>query len=280
MVVVVTGANGQVGKAIQKAAETISGITFVFADAARLDITQAENCLDFFDKHKPNFCINTAAYTAVDAAEANADSAFAVNVIGVKNLVQACSKHQTTLIQLSTDFVFDGQKTVPYLEDDIPNPQSVYGKTKLEGEAEAKKWEKHFIIRTSWVYSEFGKNFMKTMLSLAAIHKNIRVVNDQIGSPTHANCLAQALLHIIQNEAAATQFGTYHFSNQGSCSWYTFAKEIFQHNHTQIELIPIPTSDYPTPAKRPHYSVLDTTKFSTTFGLPIKSWQQALLQSE
>ncbi len=279
MVVVVTGANGQVGQAIQKLSEKTTGITFVFADSSSLDITNAENCLNFFERYKPDYCINTAAYTAVDLAESNQEKAYEVNVLGVRNIVQACKKHQTSLIHLSTDFVFDGIKNVPYSENDIPNPQSTYGKTKLGGEAEAKKWEKHFIIRTSWVYSEYGKNFMKTMLNLATTHKTIRVVNDQIGSPTNANCLAQALLHIIQSKTAATQFGTYHFANQESCSWYSFAKEIFLLTQTQVDLLPIPTTDYPTPAIRPHYSVLDTGKFTTTFGLPIKTWQQALLQS-
>lgn len=279
MVVLVTGANGQVGQAIQKLSEKTTGITFVFADSSSLDITNAENCLNFFERYKPDYCINTAAYTAVDLAESNQEKAYEVNVLGVRNIVQACKKHQTSLIHLSTDFVFDGIKNVPYSENDIPNPQSTYGKTKLGGEAEAKKWEKHFIIRTSWVYSEYGKNFMKTMLNLATTHKTIRVVNDQIGSPTNANCLAQALLHIIQSKTAATQFGTYHFANQESCSWYSFAKEIFLLTQTQVDLLPIPTTDYPTPAIRPHYSVLDTAKFTTTFGLPIKTWQQALLQS-
>lgn len=277
MVVVVTGANGQLGQAIQKLSEHSTGITFVFADSNMLDITNAENCQDFFAKHQPDFCINTAAYTAVDLAETNQEKAFEVNVIGVRNIVQACRKNQSTLIHLSTDFVFDGQKHTPYTENDSPNPQSVYGKTKLQGEDEVKKWEKHYIIRTSWVYSGFGKNFMKTMLNLAATHKTIRVVNDQIGSPTNANCLAKALLHILQTKSNKNIFGTYNFSNYGSCSWYDFAKEIFKHNNSQVELLPIPTTSYPTPAQRPNYSVLDTTKFKTTFGFEIKSWQESLL---
>lgn len=276
MVIVVTGANGQLGQAIKKISEDFSEVSFVFADSEMLDITNTKSCLDFFDQHKPNYCINTAAYTAVDLAETEQEKAYEVNVVGVRNLAKASEKHQSILIHLSTDFVFDGAKNSPYTEDDITNPQSVYGKTKLEGEKEAQKYDRHYIIRTSWVYSEFGKNFKKTMLNLSKSHPTIRVVNNQIGSPTNANCLARAILQIIAKDNPAQHFGLYHFSNEGSCSWYEFAKKIFELNKITVDVIPIPTSSYPTAAQRPKYSVLDTTKIKTIFNIQPKSWEEAL----
>ncbi len=277
MVVLVTGANGQLGQAIKKISEDFSEISFVFADSEMLDITNTKNCLDFFDQHKPNYCINTAAYTAVDLAETEQEKAYSVNVIGVKNLAESCKKHLTTLIHISTDFVFDGEKDFPYTEEDIPNPKSVYGKTKLEGEQEIQAiLDKYYIIRTSWVYSEFGKNFKKTMLNLSKSHPTIRIVNDQIGSPTNANCLARAILQIIAKDNPAQHFGLYHFSNEGSCSWYEFAKKIFELNKITVNVVPVPTSSYPTAAQRPKYSVLDTTKIKTIFNIQPKFWEEAL----
>ena len=293
MVVLVTGANGQLGQAIQKASENNSEITFIFTDSDALDITYKEECENIFNELKPDFCINAAAYTAVDKAESEPDLAYRINVTGGKNLAENCKKHNTTLIHISTDFVFDGEKNSPYTEEGNPNPQSIYGKTKLEGEREIQSvLEKYFIIRTSWVYSEFGNNFMKTMLRLAKERSSLNVVNDQIGTPTNANCLAQAIIEIIKSEAQSpkpeekilnpksqiqtSDFGLYHFSNEGSCSWYDFAKKIFELNKVKIELNPIPTSAYPTPAIRPKYSVLDKSKIKKTFGIEIKSWEEAL----
>lgn len=284
MVVLVTGANGQLGQAIRKASENNSEIAFIFTDSDTLDITHKEECKNIFNELKPDFCINAAAYTAVDKAESEPDLAYRINVTGVKNLAESCKKHDTTLIHISTDFVFDGEKNSPYTEEDNPNPRSIYGKTKLEGEREIQSvLAKYFTVRTSWVYSEFGNNFMKTMLRLAKERNSLNVVNDQIGTPTNANCLAQTIIEIIKSEARSLkpevrhhQYGIYNFSNEGSCSWYDFAKKIFELNKVKIEMNPIPTSAYPTPAIRPKYSVLDKSKIKKTFGIEIKSWEEAL----
>src|SRR5690606_24061140 len=279
MVVLVTGANGQLGQALQKASQAVSEIRFVFTDSKMFDITNLDNCQSIFEEFQPDFCINCAAYTAVDKAESEADLAHKINVIGVKNLAESCKKHNTTLIHLSTDFVFDGEKLTPYSENDIPNPKNVYGQTKLEGEQAIQALlEKYYIIRTSWVYSEFGNNFYKTMLRLASERESLNVVNDQIGTPTNANCLAKVIIDIIQHPTSSIQpaYGIYHFSNEGICSWYDFAKKIFELHNIQITLNPIPTSSYPTAAIRPKYSVLDKTKIKATFTIQIKSWEEAL----
>ena len=297
MVVLVTGANGQLGQSLQfiapnypdpsQKSEQAKQIDFVFCSSADLDISNLENCQEVFSKIKPNYCINAAAYTAVDKAESEPEKAHLINVIGAKNLAQVCKEHNTVLLHISTDFVFDGDfsKLSPraqsrgYSEEDIPNPTGVYGQTKLDGEIEIQKtWEKHFIVRTSWVYSQFGNNFMKTMLRLASERDSISVVNDQIGTPTNAVDLADALIEIITSsfQLPASSFGIYNLSNEGQCSWYDFAKKIFEINNKKIDLKPIPTSSFPTPAKRPKYSVLDKTKIKSTFGIHVKSWEESL----
>ncbi|MBA4155495.1 dTDP-4-dehydrorhamnose reductase [Flavobacterium sp.] len=279
MVVLVTGANGQVGQSLQFIAPKYPDIQFVFCDSKVLDITNLNNIHHVFKQYKPNYCINTAAYTAVDKAESEPEKAHLINVNGAKNLAEICKEFKTVLLHISTDFVFDGTKKTPYTEDDIPNPTGVYGKTKLDGEkAIQETWHKHFIIRTSWVYSQFGNNFMKTMLRLASERDSLSVVNDQIGTPTHAVDLAQALMSIItkcQTELVGV-FGIYNFSNEGQCSWYDFAKKIFEINNININLQSIPTTSFPTPAKRPSYSVLDKTKIKTVFRLKIKDWKVSL----
>ncbi|SRR5690606_31217253 len=279
MVILVTGANGQLGQALQKVSKGFFGGEFIFMDSKTLDITDKKNCESIFEQLNPDFCINCAAYTAVDKAEAEPEAAHKINVLGVKNLSESCQKYRSTLIHLSTDFVFDGEKHTPYTESDATNPKNVYGKTKLEGEQEIQKTlEQYFIIRTSWVYSQFGHNFYKTMLRLASERDTLNVVNDQIGTPTNANCLAQAIVQIIQQVKGDSQpkYGIYHFSNEGTCSWFDFAHKIFELNNIEIDLKPIPTSAYPTPATRPKYSVLDKSKIKNTFGISIKSWHVAL----
>jgi len=279
MVVLVTGANGQVGQSLQFIAPKYPDIQFVFCDSKALDITNLNNIHHVFKQYKPNYCINTAAYTAVDKAESEPEEAHLINVNGAKNLAEICKEFKTVLLHISTDFVFDGTKKTSYTEEDIPNPTGVYGQTKLDGERAIQKiWQKYFIIRTSWVYSQFGNNFMKTMLRLASERDKLSVVNDQIGTPTNAVELAQALMSIItkcQTELVGV-FGIYNFSNEGQCSWYDFAKKIFEINNININLQPIPTVSYPTPAKRPSYSVLDKTKIKTFFGLKIKDWEVSL----
>jgi dTDP-4-dehydrorhamnose reductase len=296
MVVLVTGANGQLGQAIQSIVGKYPSIDFVFCTSLELNITDKSNCETIFEKHKPQFCINAAAYTAVDKAESEPESAFAINVTGAQNVAEVCKNYNTILLHISTDFVFDAkfvngiayydsQLRLPLKSDkgltetDVPFPAGIYGLTKLQGEqAIESTWEKHFIVRTSWVYSQFANNFMKTMLRLASERDSLSVVSDQIGTPTNAVDLAEALVKIIQfcqNESVEV-FGTYNFSNEGQCSWYDFAKEIFRVNNISINLQPIPTAAYPTPAKRPAYSVLDKSKIKQVFGMEIKNWEESL----
>jgi len=298
MVVLVTGANGQLGQAIQSISGKYPEIDFVFCSSSDLDITNLENCQAVFSNYQPQFCINAAAYTAVDKAESEPAKAFDINANGPENLAITCKKFNTILIHISTDFVFDAyfsdgiayydrELRLPLKSDfgltetDVPFPSGVYGLTKLQGEqAIQANWEKHFIIRTSWVYSQFGNNFMKTMLRLASERDTLSVVSDQIGTPTNAVDLAEVLIKIIESCHAelvsASNYGIYNFSNEGQCSWYDFAKEIFHQKGVSIDLKPILTSAYPTPAKRPAYSVLDKTKIKSTFGVEIKEWQTSL----
>jgi dTDP-4-dehydrorhamnose reductase len=292
MVVLVTGANGQLGQSLQFIAKNYPELHFVFCSSSDLDITNLDSCQAVFLKIKPNYCINAAAYTAVDKAESEPEKANLINVIGPHNLAAVCKEFSSVLLHISTDFVFDGDfsklstRALPkhrergYSEKDIPNPTGVYGQTKLEGEKAIQAvFENYYIIRTSWVYSQFGNNFMKTMLRLASERDSISVVNDQIGTPTNAVDLADALIQIIltdNRQPTTDNFGVYNFSNEGQCSWYDFAKEIFKINKIEIDLKPIPTSSFPTPAKRPKYSVLDKTKIKSTFGFEIKNWELSL----
>lgn len=298
MVVLVTGGNGQLGQALQALSDRYSFVRFIFCNSKELDITNKENCKAVFEKYTPDFCINTAAYTAVDKAEIETEKAFEVNANGAENIAESCQIHNTILVHISTDFVFDAyySKNIAYYdkelrlplksnlgltETDIPFPSGIYGLTKLQGEqAIQHNWKKHFIIRTSWVYSEFGANFMKTMLRLASERDTLSVVNDQIGTPTYAIDLAEALLEIISfcasKEDLNNFFGIYHYSNEGQCSWYDFANEIFKQKNIKINLQPIPTTAYPTPAKRPKYSVLDNTKIKKIFNLKIQNWEASL----
>lgn len=298
MVVLVTGANGQLGQAIQSVVGKYPSIDFVFCASSELNITDKSNCETVFEKYKPNFCINAAAYTAVDKAESEPEKAFAINVTGAQNVAEVCKIHNTILLHISTDFVFDAKFVdgIAYYdrelrlplkshkgltETDVPFPAGIYGLTKLQGEqAIESTWEKHFIIRTSWVYSQFANNFMKTMLRLASERDSLSVVSDQIGTPTNAVDLAEVLLKIITSCHAelvsASSYGIYNYSNEGQCSWYDFAAEIFRVNNISINLQPIPTTAYPTPAKRPAYSVLDKTKIKEVFGIEVKGWKESL----
>lgn len=296
MVVLVTGANGQLGQAIQSIVGKYPSIDFVFCASSELNITDKVNCETVFEKYKPNFCINAAAYTAVDKAESEPEKAFAINVAGAQNLAEVCKIHDTILLHVSTDFVFDAKFVdgIAYYdrelrlplksekgltETDVPFPAGIYGLTKLQGEqAIESTWKKHFIIRTSWVYSQFANNFMKTMLRLASERESLSVVSDQIGTPTNAVDLAEVLVKIIQfcQTKPVEVYGIYNFSNEGQCSWYDFAAEIFKVNNISINLQPIPTSAYPTPAKRPVYSVLDKSKIKEVFGVEIKDWEESL----
>lgn len=282
MVVLVTGANGQLGQALQSISGNYPEIDFVFCSSSDLDITKKESCEAVFIKYKPNYCLNAAAYTAVDKAESEPEKAQLINVIGARNLAEACKEYDIILIHISTDFVFDGTNKTSYKEEDTPNPTGVYGLTKLQGEkAIQETFDNYFIIRTSWVYSQFANNFMKTMLRLASERDSLSVVNDQIGTPTNAVDLAEALISIITQTyslqpTAYNLFGIYNFSNEGQCSWYDFAKVIFEINSIKINLSAIPTTSFPTPAKRPAFSVLDKTKIKKVFQVEIKDWKESL----
>lgn len=278
MVIAVTGASGQLGQALRYVAGKFPELQLHFATSSEADITDSQSIANFFDRINPDACINAAAYTAVDKAESEPEKAYAINVTGVANLANACKERNMLLVHISTDFVFDGTKNSPYTETDSTNPQSVYGKTKLQGEDEVRSLlDRHYIVRTSWVYSQFGNNFMKTMLRIAAERDAISVVNDQKGSPTNACDLAQALLTILQSNTE--KFGTYHYSNEGECTWYDFAKKIFEINQVAVTVNPIPTAAYPTPACRPAYSVLDKTLIKRSFGLIVRDWKEGLISA-
>ncbi|WP_418511978.1 dTDP-4-dehydrorhamnose reductase [Corallibacter sp.] len=276
--VLVTAKDGQLGQCFQSLAVEHPNIQFVFKSSSDLDITNTANIEDALKDHTFDYCINCAAYTAVDKAEEAIELADKVNHIGAKLLAESCKKFNVTLIHVSTDFVFDGKATVPYLEDDITNPLGVYGKTKLAGEqAISNVLENYFIIRTSWLYSEYGNNFLKTMLRLSKERNEIGVVGDQVGSPTYARDLADMILRLI--ESKNTSYGVYHYSNKGVVSWYDFAKEIFKLSDSSITLNKIETKDYPTPAVRPKYSVLHTERISKLLDLKIPNWKVSLTQA-
>jgi dTDP-4-dehydrorhamnose reductase len=274
--ILITGSNGQLGSCIKSLSSNYDGLNFIFTDYQDLDICKKEEVRAFFKSNEHiNYCINCAAYTAVDKAEEDKENAFLINALGPKHLALACKENNTTLIQISTDFVFDGNKTAPYTETDVPNPISVYGDTKLKGEKEIEKMlQKYFIIRTSWLYSEHGNNFMKTMLKLAETRDEIGVVSDQIGSPTYAGDLTEVIIHIIRQKSK--NYGTYHYSNEGIASWYDFAKAIFNFSSIKIKVNPIKTEAYPTPAKRPVFSVLDKSKIKNNLKVDILYWKESL----
>ncbi|WP_294825072.1 dTDP-4-dehydrorhamnose reductase [uncultured Flavobacterium sp.] len=275
MVVLVTGGNGQLGQALQAIAPKHENLQFHFAGSQEADITDKEALEAIFEQLKPDFCINAAAYTAVDKAESEPEQAHNINVEGVKNLAEVCNGHGTTLLHISTDFVFDGGKRSAYTEEDATNPQGVYGLTKLQGELEIQNiLAEHFIVRTSWLFSEYGNNFMKTMIRLAGERDSLSVVDDQRGTPTNANDLAAALVQMIGS--GIKKYGIYHYSNEGEATWHDFAKKIFEVNNITIDLHPIPTSAYPTPAKRPVYSVMDKGRIKEAFGLIIRNWEDTI----
>tara|TARA_Y100000385_G_scaffold118453_1_gene123297 strand:+ start:394 stop:1272 length:879 start_codon:yes stop_codon:yes gene_type:complete len=276
MNVLVTGSNGQLASSIKNFEKQYKNLNFIYTDYQELDICDLKQVNTFFKSdQKIDYCINCAAYTAVDKAESEADKAFEINATGVKNLAIACQKFDVVLIHISTDFVFDGQKKEPYIETDVANPVSVYGASKLQGEVEIKQiLEKYFILRTSWLYSEHGNNFMKTMFRLAETRNEISVVSDQIGTPTYGGDLAKVILTTINSKS--TNFGLYHYSNEGETSWYDFAKAIFEASNLKIKTNPIKTAVYPTAAKRPAYSVLDNTKIKKTLGIQAPFWSESL----
>ncbi|KAB1066513.1 dTDP-4-dehydrorhamnose reductase [Tamlana haliotis] len=274
--VLVTGAKGQLASCIRDLEAQYRHLNFIYADASMLDICDVNQVLSFFKAQKSiDYCINCAAYTAVDKAENEQQKAFQINAEGPRNLARVCVEFKATLLHVSTDFVFDGESDKPYVEHDIPNPISVYGASKLKGEEAIKEvLKRYFIFRTSWLYSEHGNNFMKTMLRLAETRDTLGVVSDQIGAPTYAKDLAKVLLDVI--DANNNNYGLYHYSNGGITSWYDFAKEIFKLSNTNITVNPITTLEYPTPARRPKYSVLDKSKVKQILSCEIQEWEMSL----
>jgi dTDP-4-dehydrorhamnose reductase len=276
--ILVTGANGQLGSELKKLSKA-EQFEFIFTDVNELDITDTEACTTFFDEVKPSFVINCAAYTAVDKAESDRELAWKVNVDAVRNLAISCSICDSYLIQISTDYVFDGKSSTPYVEQDLVHPQSEYGRSKAAAEVEALSYSKSLVIRTSWLYSTFGNNFVKTMIRLGKERESINVVFDQIGTPTYAEDLASAILRIIDkinSEEKNFIAGIFHYSNEGVCSWYDFACAIMQLNNLNCKVYPIETKKYPTPAKRPEFGVLNKAKIKSTYGIEINHWYSSL----
>lgn len=274
--ILVTGGNGQLGSSIKDLEKGHENLNFIYTDYLDLDITNFEATKRFFENHsKIDYCINCAAYTAVDKAESEEDLANKINAIGAKNLAEVCLENNTILIHVSTDFVFEGSKPKAYKETDETKPISVYGDTKLKGEEYIIKSNlNHFILRTSWLYSEHGNNFMKTMIKLAKDREVLNIIGDQIGTPTYATDLASVIYKIITTKS--TNFGLYHYSNEGVASWFDFAKAIFDISGINIKTISISTEAYPAPAKRPIFSVLDKTKIKTQLNLDIPYWRDSL----
>ncbi|MBN1180755.1 MAG: dTDP-4-dehydrorhamnose reductase [Bacteroidales bacterium] len=279
--ILVTGSNGQLGSEIQNLSKLFPELDFTYTDINQLDILNSFDLEVFFKNKKFDYIVNCAAYTAVDKAESEPDIAEAINTTAVKNLIKFASQKNARFIHTSTDYVFDGKNHRPYTENDTPNPQSKYGITKLKGEAEALKYEQTMIIRTSWLYSSYGNNFVKTIRRLGNERDTLKVVYDQAGTPTYAKDLAKAIIHIISDTANNSRKfipGIYHYSNEGICSWYDFAVEIISQSSIHCKIIPIESKDFPTPAKRPFYSVLNKSKIKETYELVIPYWKDSLIE--
>lgn len=269
MKILVTGANGQLGREITKQG---SEHELVLTDSDVLDITNGEAVRLFFQNEKPDVVIHCAAYTNVDAAEVDIDGAFRVNVIGAQNIAAGCLETGARMVYVSTDYVFDGEKQEPRREFDSINPQSIYGHTKWQGEEMVRQiLGRHYIVRTAWLYGD-GNNFVRTMLKLAVTNDTLRVVHDQVGTPTSTADLARVIFRLLKSNA----YGTYHATCQGQCSWYEFACEIFRQAGKEVTVVPVTTSEFPRPAKRPMYSVLDNHMLRMTVGDPMREWQDAL----
>lgn len=289
--ILVTGANGQLGMELQQLASSHPIFEFTFTTRQELPLDNPDVIDSFIAGYQPQYFINCAAYTAVDKAESEKELAYKVNAEAPGIIATACKKNNVQLIHISTDYVFNGMGKTPYKEDDATDPVNLYGDSKLEGEKKVMQFNPgSIIVRTAWVYSEFGKNFVKTMLRLMADKEQISVVSDQSGTPTYAADLAEAILKIISTlkrsahdlptgqagSRLTTHPGIYHFSNEGNITWYDFAVAIKELSGSPCKVSPIPSSQYPTPAKRPFYSVLDKTKIQQTFDIPAKDWKTSL----
>ncbi len=279
-VVLVTGAAGQLGRTLQDLAPVYPGLRFVFVSKSTLDISSAEAVNQYFAQQRPAYCINCAAYTAVDKAESEREAAMQINGLAAGTLAAACTAFNCRFVHISTDYVFAGNSARPYTEEDTVDPVNFYGESKLQGEQlAAENCPAAIIVRTSWVYSVHGGNFVKTMLRLMKERESVSVVDDQLGSPTYAPDLAAALLTLVVAAArnpGEWKPGIYHFSNEGITSWYGFASAIAQKTHANCRVLPVPTAAYPTPAKRPSYSGLDKTKIKSVFNVEVPFWENSL----
>jgi dTDP-4-dehydrorhamnose reductase len=275
--ILVTGGNGQLGSELKELAPNYQKNNFLFTDVKTLDITNHIAVKEFIELNNINVIINCAAYTAVDKAESEPELSNAINHLALANFAQIAKDNNIKLVHISTDYVFDGTNYKPYVETDTPNPQSVYGQTKLDGELAMQHInpKRSIIIRTSWVYSKFGNNFVKTMLNLSKNREEINVVADQIGSPTNAADLAEAIL-IMLPQIKNENIELFHYSNEGICSWYDFSKAIFEIQGVLVKVNPIESKQYPTPAKRPFYSVLDKSRIKDVFQLEVPFWKDSL----
>lgn len=277
--ILVTGASGQLGSEIRELSARYSGYSFVFTDAGEMDITDADATRTFITELYPSWIINCAGYTAVDRAEEDEENATMVNGKGVENIVNALEGSDCRLIHISTDYIFDGETPVPYAEDDTPSPASAYGRSKLAGEKAALRWPQTITIRTSWLYSSYGNNFVKTILRKAGSGENINVVYDQVGSPTYAADLAAAIMEIISGVTQNRHLfvpGIFNYSNEGVCSWFDLATEIVAIAGSSSTVAPVRSSAYPSKVKRPAFSVLDKSKVRETYNLTIPHWRTSL----
>lgn len=277
--ILVTGINGQLGKKVKETFEKHNAYQMVYTDVDELDITSRKAVDEAFETYQPKFVINCAAYTAVDKAEEEKETALKINEKGPLVLAEKCKKYNAFLLHISTDYVFDGETFMPYTENYPTQPVNFYGKTKVLGEeAIQKSYGESIIIRTAWLYSEHGTNFVKTMLRLGSERQQLGVIDDQVGTPTYAGDLAEAILAFAINYFSINNFarGIYHFTNEGACSWYDFALKIQEIAENNVKVNPIPTTDYPTPAKRPHYSLLSKRKIKDQLHIIIPHWEDSL----
>ena len=279
LTVLVTGSYGQLGSEIKDIAHQFPGFVFLFHDADTLDITDFKTLSIFFQEHPIQYIINCASYTQVDRAEEDPESAYLINASGPEYLAKLADSYSSRLIHVSTDYVFDGMKKSPYREEDVPNPLSVYGKSKLAGEKHVLQYADNMIIRTSWLYSSHGSNFVKKISELSHQKESISVVTDQVGSPTYAHDLAHSILTILSSTAAGTRSwlpGIFHYANEGSCSWYELALAIVQENRSKCEVVPVKTDEYPLPAPRPTYSIMSKEKIKSQYKIRIPEWPESL----
>ena len=274
--VLVTGCNGQLGKEMQEVIARFGDFEGIFTDYEELDITDESAVIRFVEETRPRFIVNCAAYTAVDRAETDERAAWLLNVRAVRNLVNAAERVGAFLVHISTDYVFDGTSSVPYKESDPEHPVSVYGRTKAEGERAVLDYEWGTVVRTSWLYSPHGNNFAKTIRRLGRERSVLQVVFDQVGTPTYALDLAETLFHLMSRWADGHYVaGLYHFSNEGVCSWYDFAREILLSSEMACSVQPVESSAFPSPVKRPSYSVLNKAKIKSLLQIEIRHWQDA-----